>query len=139
MATRVYFLKTTNTAVTLNVRPTVIGIVSTVVQLKKSGGSIIDLGNSGNNATGVITNLPVGKSNDLLNAVLVITTVVNLVNVPKAQWDSVFDSLRITYQLNGGIDGLQTFNVDNDDKMQIMKKQIIVATKAIKFTTNEIA
>jgi len=139
MATRVYFLKTTNTAVTLNVRPTVIGIVSTVVQLKKSGGSIIDLGNSGNNATGTITNLPVGKSNDLLNAALVITTVVNLVNVPKAQWDSVFESLRITYQLNGGIDGLQTFNVDNDDKMQIMKKQIIVATKAIKFTTNEIA
>jgi hypothetical protein len=139
MATRVYFLKTTNAAVTLNVRPTVIGIVSTVVQLKKSGGSIIDLGNSGNNATGTITNLPVGKSNDLLNAALVITTVVNLVNVPKAQWDSVFESLRITYQLNGGIDGLQTFNVDNDDKMQIMKKQIIVATKAIKFTTNEIA
>ena len=139
MATRVYFLKTTNTAVTLNVRPTIIGIVSTVVQLKKSGGSIIDLGNSGNNATGTITNLPAGKSNDLLNAVLVITTVVNLVNVPKAQWDSVFNSLQITYQLSGGIDGTQTFNVDNDDKMQVMKKQIIVATKAIKFTTNEIA
>ncbi|MBL7739082.1 MAG: hypothetical protein JNK14_07675 [Chitinophagaceae bacterium] len=134
MATRVYFLKTTNAAVTLDVQPTAPGITSTVVQLKKSGGSVIDLGNSGNDATGTISSLNIGKSNELLNAVLVVTTVVNLVNIPKGQWDSIFANLQISYQLAGGTDGTQVFNVDTDDKMQIMKKQIIVATKAIKFS-----
>lgn len=133
MATRVYFLKTTNATVTLHVTPTVAGITSTVVQLKKSGGNVIDLGNSGNNATGTISNLNIGKTNELLNAVLVVTTVVNLVNIPKEQWDSIFANLQIIYQLDGGADGTQFYNVDTDDKMQIMKKQIIVVTKPIKF------
>lgn len=95
---------------------------------------MIDLGNSGNDATGTISSLNIGKSNELLNAVLVVTTVVNLVNIPKGQWDSIFANLQISYQLAGGTDGTQVFNVDTDDKMQIMKKQIIVATKAIKFS-----
>lgn len=134
MATRVYFLKTTNAAVTLNVQPTAAGITSTVVQLKKSGGSVIDLGNSGNDATGNISNMNTGRSNELLNAVLVVTTVVNLVNIPKAQWDNIFENLQISYQLGGGVDGTQVFNVDTDDKLQLMKKQLIVATKAVKFS-----
>ncbi|HPH37907.1 MAG TPA: hypothetical protein PL108_09615 [Sediminibacterium sp.] len=137
MATRVYFLKTTNSTIKLSVLPTTIGIAATIVQLKKSGGSIIDLRDSVNDPNGIIDNLKVGKSTELLNSVLVVTTVVNLVNVPKGQWDNTFENIRISYPLEGGIDGKQTFNLDNDDKIQIMKKQIIVCTKAIKFSTNE--
>lgn len=137
MAARVYFLRKDKTAITLNVTPVTIGIASTVVQLKKSGGSVIDLGDSGSDATGTIKDLAVGKSSDIINAVLVATTIINLTDVPKNQWNAAFENLRITYHLAGGIDGEQDFNVDNDDKIRMMDNKFIVASKAIKLNTHD--
>jgi hypothetical protein len=136
MATRIYFVKTGQSVVTLEVTPTTIGIASCVAKLKKSGGTVIDLGDSGNDATGKIPKTAVGKSADLLSSALVVTSVIDLAAVPKSQWKQVFDQLRINYHLEGGADGPQDFNVDNDDKMQILDGKIILVVKAIKFETN---
>jgi hypothetical protein len=137
MATRIYFLRNDKTTVSVSVTPVTIGIASTVVKLKKSGGSIVDVGDSGRNATGKVNLTSAGKSSDLLNAVLVVTTIVNLTAVPKNQWDVIFQNLRITYHLEGGVDRVQDFNVDNDDKTRIMENKFIIATKAIKFNTHD--
>ena len=137
MASRIYFLKMDGALIMIGVRPITIGIASTVVQLKKTGGSVINLGDSGNDATGTIHHLPVGASPDLTNKVLVVTTIINLVHVPKIQWDAVFEQLRIGYHLTGGMDGSQDFNVDTDDKIRIMDNQIIAVTKAIKFMMHD--
>jgi|GEM_PF-1610890 len=136
MASRVYFLKKGQAVVSLEVTPTSIGIVSSVAKLKKTGGTIVDIGDSGNDATGKIPLVPVGKSSDLLSSVLVITNIIDLTAVPKNQWKQVFDTLRITYHLEGGADGPQDFNVDTDDKSQLMEGKFIIATKAIKFEIN---
>jgi hypothetical protein len=136
MATRIYFLKKGQANISVAVSPVSIGITSSVAKLKKSGGTVIDIGDSGNDATGSITQVVVGKSADLLASALVITTIVNLTAVPKTQWKSVFENLRISYKMSGGMDGPQDFNVDNDDKTQILDGQLIIATKAIKFEIN---
>jgi len=138
MANRVYFLSRQATPVTVEVTPVSIGVTSTVVQIKKSGGTVVDLGTSGSDATGKIATLSVGQFPGLLDSVLVITTVVNLTNVPKSQWDTVFDNFTATYLMQGGIDGDQNYNLDNDDKMQLMEGKLIVSTKAIKFATHAI-
>ena len=138
MASRVYFVKKGQGAITLEVKPTTIGIASSVAKLKKSGGSVTDVGDSGNDATGTIQSVTVGKSADLLSCVLVISTIIDLTPVPKNQWKQVFDQLRINYHLEGGADGPQDFNVDNDDKSQIMDGKMIICVKAIKFELNEI-
>ena len=138
MASRVYFVKKGQGAITLEVKPTTIGIASSVAKLKKSGGSVTDVGDSGNDATGKIQSVPVGKSADLLQSVLVITTIVDLTAVPKNQWNQVFEQLRVNYHLEGGIDGPQDFNVDNDDKSQILDGKMIIAVKAIKFELHAI-
>jgi hypothetical protein len=136
MATRIYFLKKGQSNVSVAVSPVSIGVTSSVAKLKKSGGTVIDVGDSGRDATGTIARAVIGKSNDLLASALVITTIVNLTAVPKTQWNSVFENLRISYKMSGGIDGPQDFNVDNDDKTQILDGQLIVVTKAIKFDIN---
>ena len=133
MATRTYFIIPDVSAVTLDVEPVTIGIASTVVKLKKSGGTVVDLGDSGDNPTGTVKNIAVGGSPALLSSVLVIVTSIDLVAVPEAQWDAVFNNLRINFHLGGGIDGDQNFNVDNDDKFRLPNKKFIIATKAIKF------
>ena len=138
MASRVYFVKKGQGAITLEVKPTTIGIASSVAKLKKSGGSVTDVGDSGNDATGTIQRVAVGKSADLLTCVLVISTIIDLTPVPKNQWKQVFDQLRINYHLEGGSDGPQDFNVDNDDKSQIMDGKMIICVKAIKFELNAI-
>jgi hypothetical protein len=136
MASRTYFIQTSEDYITLNVSPTSIGIVSTNVQFKKAGGNVTPVGDS-NDASGNIQDIKVGMSSDLLNSVLVITSIVNLAGVPENQWENTFNQLSINYQLEGGIDGIQKYNLDNDDKMQIMDNQMIVATKAIKFSKHE--
>ena len=137
MAGRIYFLKKDNSPVSVEVTPHSIGIISTVVQIKKSGGTVVDLGDSDSDATGKIPALSIGQFPELVDSVLVITIVINLSNVPKGQWDTVFENLRVTYLMQGGVDGNQPFNLDNDDKFQIMGKKIIVASKAIKFATHD--
>ena len=138
MASRIYYIRNDASLVMIDVRPVTIGIASTVVQLKRSGGSVVNLGDSGSDATGHIHHLPVGTSSDLSNTVLVVTTVINLVHLPQNQWDSVFEQLRIKYKISGGMDGDQDFNVDNDDRIRLMDNQIIAATKAIKFMLHDV-
>jgi len=137
MASRNYYIRDDKALIMIDVRPVTIGIASTVVQLKRTGGTVVNLGDSGSDATGTIQHLPVGTSSDLVNTVLVVTTVINLVHLPQAQWDSVFEQLRIHYKLTGGMDGTQDFNVDHDDRIRIMDNQIIAATKAIKFMRHD--
>jgi hypothetical protein len=137
MASRIYYIRDDHSLLLLNVRPVTIGIASTVVQLKRSGGTVLNLGDSGSDASGVIHHLPVGNSSDLVNTVLVVTTIVNLVSVPQNQWDNVFEQMRVSYRLSGGMDGSQDYNVDNDDRIRIMDNQIIAATKAIKFMLHD--
>ncbi|HEU5166963.1 MAG TPA: hypothetical protein VFU29_15540 [Chitinophagaceae bacterium] len=136
MATRIYFVKKGQGSVTLEIKPTTIGIASSVAKLKKSGGTVVDVGDSGNDATGAIQKVVVGKSADLLSSALVVTTIIDLTAVPKGQWKQVFEQLRINYHLEGGADGPQDFNIDNDDKTTIMDGKIILAIKAIKFEIN---
>jgi hypothetical protein len=137
MASRIYYLKQDQSLIMIDVKPVTIGIASTVVQLKKSGGTVVNLGDSSSDATGSIHHLPVGISSDLVNTVLVVTSVINLIHLPPDQWDSVFEQLRITYRVTGGMDRSQDFNLDNDDKIRLMEHQIIAATKAIKFILHE--
>lgn len=137
MASRNYYIRKDQALIMIDVRPVTIGIASTVVQLKRSGGTVVSLGDSGGDATGIIHHLPVGTSSDLVNTVLVVTTVVNLVHLQPNQWDSVFEQLRISYKLSGGMDGNQDFNMDNDDRIRIMDNQIIAVTRAIKFMLHD--
>jgi hypothetical protein len=138
MATRTYFVNNSTQVIKISVEPSSsIGITSTTVQLKKTGGNVVTLASSGSNASGNVRNVDVGKSRDLLNAVLVVTIVANLINVPKTQWEKAFKDIEAKYAMSGGVDGKQEYNVDNDDKLQIMQNQLIVVTKAIKFNIHE--
>ena len=137
MASRTYFLSKSDSSIQLNVEPFTIGIASTVVNFKKSGGTVVELGNSAQDPTGIIADIDVGISSDLLNGVLVITTAINLVGVADNLHDSAFENLRIDYHLNGGVDGEQHFNIDSDDKLRILDNTVIIGTKAIKFQTHE--
>lgn len=130
---RTYFINKDDAPVKLKVTVNSIGIASSIVQRKRSGGSV-ELLKESKNATGSIPNFTVGASKDIINSTLVINSIIDLANVDTSLWDDAFNDLDIRYTLNGGVDGEQEYECDSDDKFRIQDNKFIVASKAIKLT-----
>lgn len=128
---RYYYLQNDAAPVTLQATVTAIGIASTVVQRKRSGGAVIPVPVQ-QDASGSIQPVILGPSADLLQSTLVINTVINLVNVDPYLWDHAFENAKITYTLQGGLDGEQVFEYDMDDKFRTEDHKIIIISKPIK-------
>lgn len=128
-----YFLKNDESLIHYKVDLEVIkGNASTLPRIKKPDGVIKNLDPSPETKNGSIPKRKLGPSNELTGSVLVFDTAVLIDGVPATELDKIFESLKITYYLYGGVDGDQQFELGPNEKIQLMDKKLIVASKAIK-------
>jgi len=132
-----FFLKKDNSNVHYKVDVHVaVGNASSVPRLRRSGNSAKNLDPSSPAKNGSIAKRLLGKSDELAGSVLVIDTAVLIDGVPDSQLDQIFETMRITYTLFGGVDGDQEYELTSKQKGQFMDKKLIVASKAIKLVTH---
>lgn len=130
--TRSYFFVKDCPSIKININVSTPGEATTVVTKKRSGGVAEQLATSPS-ADGIIPTIDIGNGEKLGNSVLDIVTLIELDPVvPQNLWDIAFENLVITYRLEGGIDGEQTYEYDNDDKSRSDSRKTILVKKAIK-------
>lgn len=130
-----YHLKTDNSDISVAAKIGTIGIASTIVTKRRSGGSFEEIVRSTKTAAGNISKKKVGISNDLVGSTIVADLAVLLDGVPKNQLDQAFENLFFRVTLSGGLDGEQIFDVGPTEKKQFMDKRLVVASIAIKLIT----
>jgi len=131
--TRNYYLQNNSSPVYIKVDVSTPGIAYTEINKKRSGGSLEQIAKS-SNASGKVSKKLINQANLLGSCVLEILTIIDLQTVPQAQWPTCYDSLVITYTMYGGVDGLQSFEFDVDDKKKSATGKTIVVSKAIRLT-----
>lgn len=130
-----YYLNEGINEISIVVEVETIGNASSIVTRKRTGGSYVVIAESESNASGSIPETDIGISKELIQSVIVVDTAVLLDGIPPGQYDKVFEDLRIKVTMEGGIDGEQRFNLKETEKKQFMDKTLIVASMAIKLTT----
>jgi hypothetical protein len=129
---RNYFVKKDSTdEISIKVMVSTQGSADTFVTKRRSGGSNELLIESPMH-DGIIEKKSIGVSNILASSVLEITTMINLQNVPKENWQAAFDNLSIDYTMYGGADGIQEFEFDKDDIAKDKSGQFIIVSKPVK-------
>jgi hypothetical protein len=130
-----YYLNEGSNEISIMVEVETIGNASSIVTRKRTGGSYVVIAESESDASGSIPETDIGISKELIQSVIVVDTAVLLDGIPPGQYDKVFEDLRIKVTMEGGIDGEQRFNLKETEKKQFMDKTLIVASMAIKLTT----
>lgn len=131
----IYHLLNDDSEISIAVKVGTIGNASTVVTKHRVGGSFVVVIKSGKTAAGNIPKKKIGPASELVSSVLVVDTAILLDGVPENELDQAFENLFMRVSFFGGIDGEQFYDVVPSEKKQFMDKRLIVATKAIKMTT----
>lgn len=129
-----YVKKESKASIMLQVDVSTQGIADTFVYKRRSGGTSELLTESPKH-DGKIKRQLLAKADELAGSVVEVITMINLENVAKENWLIVYENLDIDYSIDGGADGLQTFEYDKDDKAKSKSGQFIVVSKAIKIIT----
>lgn len=132
-----YHLKKDNAEIGVSARVGTIGIASTIVTKRRSGGSFEEIARS-IHADGNILPKKAGVSTDLIGATVVADLAVLLDGVPQNELDQAFENIFFRVTLLGGLDGEQIFEVRPAEKKQFMDKRLIVASVAIKLITQTV-
>jgi hypothetical protein len=114
----------------LDVSVGTIGVANTVVTQRWSGGTYKIIRESDADS-GNVPEFIVGTGEDVKGSYLVITTIIDLANIPPSDWEQARKKIAVFYTLDGGFSGHQYFNYDTDDMVNSQRGKIVVITKPI--------
>jgi hypothetical protein len=106
------------------------GIAATITGFL-NGTTITPLPDCDDDDAGNINNCTVGVNTAIKGKTLRIKTSVDLQDVPAGQWQTMFDSLRIDYTLQGGDDGTKNYTYADSEKTKDSTGQFITVKKTI--------
>lgn len=115
----------------LDVSVGTVGLANSVVQQRWSGGTHKVIRES-NADSGNVPEFIAGTAAELRGSYLVVTTVIDLANIPESEWEVARKKITVFYTLDGGFSGHQYFNYDTDDQVNSQGGKIVVITKPIK-------
>lgn len=132
----IYYLRNNADPITFNVQIGTTGNPAANVSIRRSGGSVKQIDIMPDPETFNIPETALGISAELAGASMVVTLVILF--TAQDDLDQALAHLSVTVSLSGGLDGTQSYVLQNSEKTLYAKQLLIVATKAIKLQTNNL-